>query len=111
MILLTRLDQRFRLGRVQTILVVATLALVNSVALHMDIQRYVSGNNHAALSLDSHVSWWWTGLFSPNVDWLGGSLAYAVMLVLIVREISRRDSATPVSGDRVPVLSESVSLG
>jgi hypothetical protein len=88
--LLTRLNQRLPFTRVQLILVVATLSVANFVALHVNIQRYVSGNNHTGLDLDAHELWWWNAPFSPDVVWIVGSLAYAAMLVLIVREISRQ---------------------
>ena len=89
-ILLTQRGQRLPLGRVQTILIIATLSVVNFVALHIDMQRYISGNNHASLDLDAHESWWWSMPISPDMVWLAGSLAYAIMLIIIVREVTRR---------------------
>jgi hypothetical protein len=95
-ILLTRAGQRLSFTRVQLILVVATLSFANLVSLHVDIQRYVAGNNHSAIDLDAHDGWWWSMPISPNVVWIVGSLAYAGMLVLIVREVSRRQ-ALPIT--------------
>jgi hypothetical protein len=89
-ILLARRDEFLSLTRLQLVLVVTTLSVVNLVSLHVNIQRYVSGNQHSGLDLDAHESWWWNMAISPDVVWLVGSLAYAAMLAIIVREISRR---------------------
>jgi Predicted membrane protein (DUF2142) len=88
--LLTRRNQRLDFSRLQLVVVVATLSLVNFVSLHVNIQRYVSGNNHAGLDLDAHEAWWWQMPFPPDLVWIVGSLAYAAMLAIIVREVSRR---------------------
>jgi hypothetical protein len=89
-LVLTRSDRQLAFTRVQLILVVATLAVVNLVALHVNIQRYVVGNNSSSLDLDAKIQWWWAMPLSPDAVWIVGSLAYAAMLVLVVREISRR---------------------
>jgi Predicted membrane protein (DUF2142) len=88
-LLLMRANEHLPLSRPQRVLLVTTLALANLVALHLNMQRYVLGNSHAALSLDSNIQWWWSMAISPNTVWAVGSVAYAAMLVIIVREISR----------------------
>jgi hypothetical protein len=102
MLLLARRGERLRFTRLQLILVVATLSIVNFVALHVNIQRYVSGNGHTGIDLDANEAWWWNMPFPPDLIWIVGSLAYAAMLALIVREIARRPALSAGSPETAP---------
>jgi hypothetical protein len=80
--------RRIAFGRVQRILVAVTLAVVNAVALHLNIARYVTGFDDLGANLDNGVEWWWAILLSPMAVWVIGAVSYAGLVVLL---IARRD--------------------
>ncbi|CAO1652906.1 DUF2142 domain-containing protein [Salinibacterium sp. NG22] len=75
------------LGRVQTVAVVVALSAANLVALHMNMRRYVTGNDVPGWNLDAGAEWFWPGAPAPMVVWVVGSLAFAGMVVILAREI------------------------
>src|SRR5690606_6892977 len=80
----------FRLSRVQAAVVVALLGGAHFLALHVNIRRYVTGAGEQSLDLAAGAEWWGTGLpLSPTVVWLIGSVAFAALAVVLVREMSR----------------------
>jgi hypothetical protein len=81
-----------RFGRVQRILVIVALALAQSVALFLQLARYVNGFDDLGPNLDAHIEWWWSAGPSPMAVWLLGSLAYAGLLVML---IGRSSFASP----------------
>jgi hypothetical protein len=89
MLMLTKGSQRIAFTRSQLVLVVGTLSVVQFVALHMNIRRYVTGIDGAGLNLNANLEWWWNIPFSPMVVWIGGSIAYALLAAIVVREVSR----------------------
>lgn len=93
LLLLTQEGRSIHLTRAQRFAVIAALAGSHFVALHLNIRRYVTGIDESGLDLDAGLEWWWTGMLSPNVVWIGGSLAYAGLLVLLSRLLDR-SSAT-----------------
>jgi hypothetical protein len=62
----------------------ALVALANSIALHTNLRRYVSGVDRAGFDLDHGREWWWGQAPSPMLCWLAGSLAGAVVLTLLL---------------------------
>jgi Predicted membrane protein (DUF2142) len=81
-------------GRGQLFLVGGVLAAVNLVALELVIRRFVTGNGHLGLNLDAGDQWWWRSFpFSPNAVWIIGSLAYAGVMFVLVRELLRLQRA------------------
>ena len=72
-----------QMGRVQTLLVEITLIIANSVALHENIRRYITGVDMGGWNLNTSVEWWWPGLPSPMAIWVIGSVAFAVALHLL----------------------------
>jgi len=89
MLMLTKGSQRIAFTRSQLVLVVGTLSVVQFVSLHMNIRRYVTGIDGAGLNLNANLEWWWNIPFSPMVVWIGGSIAYALLVAIVVREVSR----------------------
>ena len=74
--------------------VVAALAAAQSVALHVNMRRYVTGTDSQGWNLNSGLEWWWEGsILSPMLVWAIGSLAFAALLVVLVREVARRHEA------------------
>jgi hypothetical protein len=71
-----------RLGKVQIFVVMMGLSIANSVALHSNIRRYVTGIDVGGYNLDRDFEWWWSAGPGPMAIWLTGSLAFLVVLVL-----------------------------
>jgi hypothetical protein len=88
-LLVTKGSQRITFSRSQLVLVVGTLSVVQFVALHMNIRRYVTGTDAAGFNLNAQLEWWWNIPFSPMLVWIGGSIAYALLVAIVVREVSR----------------------
>jgi hypothetical protein len=66
------------------------LLIAYAFALHSDIRRYVTGVDAAAVNLDAGAEWWWGGMPSPMTTWVIGVLAYAGLLAVLIREVTRR---------------------
>ncbi|MBH0023550.1 DUF2142 domain-containing protein [Salinibacterium sp. SWN248] len=81
--------KRFQLGRVQTVAVVIALSAANLVALHMNMRRYVTGNDVPGWNLNAGAEWFWSGAPAPMVVWGVGSLAFAGMVIIVAREMAR----------------------
>lgn len=72
-------------GTGQVLIVVSVASVANFWALNRMVLRYTSGigrETSGGLPMLSHADWWpWSA--SPNVVWLGGSLALAVGLIAL----------------------------
>jgi hypothetical protein len=83
-----------RFGRAQRILVVVTLGVAQSIALHLNLSRYVSGFDDLAPHLDSGVEWWWPIAVSPMAVWVVGSIAYAGLVALLLGGAAGQESVS-----------------
>ncbi|MGV8884436.1 MAG: DUF2142 domain-containing protein [Microbacteriaceae bacterium] len=88
LLMITRGTQRISFTRGQLVLVGGTLAVIHFVALHMNIRRYVTGTDAPGVNLDAGAEWWWNIWISPNAVWIIGSLAYAALIAVLLREIT-----------------------
>jgi hypothetical protein len=77
------------LHRAQVFVIVAALVGANFVAMHMNIRRYVTGNDEPGWNLDAGLEWFWDAPFSPSFVWIAGSAAFAGLLVVLVKELKR----------------------
>ncbi len=77
-----------RFSRLQTVVVVAALVIAESIALHENMRRYITGINVSGLNLNHNIQWWWPISISPMVVWIAGTLAFAAMVVILVREVT-----------------------
>ena len=79
------------------------LSLANAVALHTNIRRYVTGMDVGGLDLNYATEWWWWFMpefFTPNLLWLGGSLAFAGVAWIVIYYLPRQEAlALARSGD------------
>lgn len=75
----TRIDA----SSAQRLIVVIAIALANAVALFTNIRRYVTGLDVSSLDLDRGAEWWWQLPIGPTFTWIAGSVAFALLLVLI----------------------------
>lgn len=80
--------KRFALGRVQTIGVVIALSAAYLVALHMNMRRYVTGNDVPGWNLNAGAEWFWSGAPAPMIVWAVGSVAFAALVAILAREMS-----------------------
>ena len=76
----------------QVAVVAGGLAVANTLALHAQIRRYVTGTDHVAVSLGFKAEWWWDGLPGPDATWVVGSVSFAAGLAaLAVLWLADRD--------------------
>lgn len=73
----------FRLSATQIILAVVGLSVANSLALHFNIRRYVTGTDVIGWNLNDGAEWWWDAPFSPMFVWVVGSIVYAAFLIAV----------------------------
>ena len=71
--------------------IVIALSLANSIALHTNMRRYITGTLVEGFNLESPQEWWWRffpEFIGPTVVWGVGTLAFAslVWILLILRE-------------------------
>lgn len=67
-----------RLSRPQVFVVVALLGAAQSLALHTNIRRYVTGADVNGLNLNTSTEWWWDVPVNPMTVWIVGSLAFVL---------------------------------
>lgn len=75
-----------RMGRIARSIGIAALillAVANSLSLHRNIKRYVTGIDVRGWNLDLNTEWWWSIPVSPNGVWIIGSLTFAAFLVIM----------------------------
>ncbi|MER3393478.1 MAG: hypothetical protein RIA38_00730, partial [Microcella pacifica] len=61
------------------------------------------GIDGASVDLDTGAEWWWAGPIGPNAVWLLGSVAYALLVWILVRSIARPSIARPSIDEGAPV--------
>jgi hypothetical protein len=71
------------LSRPQVAIVVVALSVAQSVALHANIRRYVTGMDVDGLNLDASTEWWWDLPVSPMAVWIVGSVAFALLSMVV----------------------------
>lgn len=89
MVMLTSATRPIVLTLAQRVTVIVGLSAAHFVALHVNIRRYVTGIDASGPNLDAAVEWWWNGPVGPNAVWLLGSLAYTLLVAVLVTHISR----------------------
>lgn len=73
-----------KLSRVQAVVASTLLVIAQSIALYINLRRYVSGG-HGGPILDLSPEWWWTLPFGPMWVWAIGSLAFAVCVAAVFK--------------------------
>jgi len=83
-------QRRLRLSKVQTTLVAVTLSLTQAFALHVNLRRYITGIDIQGANLDDGYEWWWTGFpLTPMQLWVVGSLSFAALVFVLLRDLRR----------------------
>lgn len=67
-------------SRAQVWIAVSGLTIANSLALHTNIRRYVTGIDTGGVNLDEKVEWWWTIPVGPMWIWALGTIAFGLTL-------------------------------
>jgi len=78
------------------------LSVATVIALHVSIRRYTTGVDDPAISLGARAEWWWNGIPSPSLVWVGGSVAFILAFVLlgVAQRRALRSAALTVPEDR-----------
>lgn len=77
-------DPGFSLSLGQLCLTGAALSIANSVALHTNLKRYLTGLDVRGINLDAGIEWWWDGSpVSPNFVFIVGASSFALFLFSI----------------------------
>ncbi|SDU78214.1 Predicted membrane protein [Arcanobacterium phocae] len=74
----------------QLIAVGMAISAANSIALHIVMQRYISGFQPPHLfNLNNNMEWWWDISISPMTVWEVSSLAFVVGVITVIIFIHR----------------------
>jgi hypothetical protein len=68
------------LNRVQRFVLASFLLIAFTVALHLNMDRYISGASHPSWNLMTADGWWWPVAIPALGVWLGGSLGMLMLL-------------------------------
>lgn len=71
------------MSRLQLAVLVVSLGIANSMALHVNLRRYITGLDDPGMNLDRDVEWWWNTPISPMTVWIAGSVAFTIALALL----------------------------
>ena len=66
-------------------ILVSTLTLGNSIALHQTMRRYITGVDVIGWNLNKNAEWWWTIGPSPMTIWMLGTIAFGVTATLVLQ--------------------------
>jgi hypothetical protein len=97
LLLLTTPSRPIVLTLAQRVTIIVALSGSQFIALHLNLRRYVTGIDQSGPNLDAGVEWWWQGPIGPNAVWLLGSLAYTLLVAILVTRIAQ---PTAVTSDR-----------
>lgn len=82
------------LSRAQRIVILVGASGANSVALYLNLRRYITGFDYRGFNLNGNIEWWWALPVSPMTVWIVGSLSFfasiACLLVLITDRVNTR---------------------
>jgi hypothetical protein len=72
------------LTRGQVWIVGAGLFIANTISLHLNARRYITGMDQQGVDLNKNIEWWWSNFpLSPNLVTWSASVAFAIFLVAI----------------------------
>lgn len=77
------------LSRGQIWIIGIGLFVANTISLHTNLRRYLTGLDENQVSLNFEIEWWWVARpsedsilwFSPNYLWVFGSLSFGLFLI------------------------------
>lgn len=80
------------ISRLQIIVITGGLAIANSLALHTNIRRYVTGTDSGGFNLNKDIEWWWDYSPSPMLVWVVGSVAFVFLISMFAMSVWTKDS-------------------
>jgi Predicted membrane protein (DUF2142) len=80
--------RRLEFTRGQLLFVVITLSVVQFIALHTNMRRYITGTDEQGWNLNAGMEWWWNGAPSPMAVLVIGSIAYTALVVILAFAVS-----------------------
>ncbi|WP_186316527.1 DUF2142 domain-containing protein [Microbacterium sp. BH-3-3-3] len=107
------------MGRVQLTVAAVGLVVANSVALHVNLRRYVTGLDRVGINLDRDIEWWWNAPVSPMGLWVIGTFAFALTVLFLLSlawpradEVDTSTRAARAAGvlEDVPSLGDSTTV-
>lgn len=96
-------------SRLQVAVMSLVISVANSVALHVNMRRYISGLSVSDWDLNHYVRWWWHIPISPMLVWAIGSAAFAIAVVLALGEVTLRSTLLRPATD--PAIASAEALG
>ncbi|CAB4894595.1 MAG: DUF2142 domain-containing protein [Actinobacteria bacterium] len=76
------LAKKVRLTALPLWIIVGLLTLANSVAIHVNMQRYIVGTGHPSFNLDASPAWWWTSGPTPMTVWAISTILFGIFATL-----------------------------
>jgi hypothetical protein len=72
------------LTRGQSWIIGAGLLIANTISLHLNARRYITGMDQQGVDLNKDIEWWWSDFpLSPNLVTWSASISFAVFLFAI----------------------------
>jgi hypothetical protein len=80
----TSRDTGLQLTKGQAWTIGVGLFVANTIALHLNARRYITGMDELGVDLNKNIEWWWSNFpLSPNLVTWSASVAFAIFLVAI----------------------------
>jgi hypothetical protein len=77
-------ESKPKMTRAQTIIGGALVWVAFTIALHINIRRYVTGIDVLGINLSKDAEWWWTFGPTPMAVWLIGSFSFGILLSVLI---------------------------
>ena len=72
-----------KISKSQRNLMIFLISVAQSVVLHAQLRRYLTGQDVSGINLNRNIEWWWSDSFlSPNMVWILGSLSFMATVIL-----------------------------
>ena len=96
------------LTRGQVLIIGSGMLIANTISLHLNTRRYITGMDQQGIDLNKDIEWWWANFpLSPNLVIWSASIAFAVFLIAIWK--LREPLGLPGSKGQDSVQEESLS--
>jgi len=94
---------RLRVTRLQLGVVMVALTVAVTVALQVNLRRYVTGADAQGPNLDVGAEWWWPGaVLGPQATWMLGSVAFGLLMLVLWKPLRSADPAPAVAPSPSP---------
>ena len=80
--------QQIVFPRATRLTIISLLSISHSLALHVNIRRYVTGIDVFGWNLNKNAEWWDWPMLAPMTVWGIASLSFVFMSYILVEQIS-----------------------